>query len=500
MENSEILKVINVSKTFIGVKALNNVCMNLLKGEVHALVGENGAGKSTLCKIICGVHGYDSGEIIFKNNSLPKENPKKIQDLGIFMIPQDLGLIPNITAMQNIFLGRESRKMGIIDLKHCRKMSQDILDDMGVKLDLDAEVNQLPIEQQQFVAIARVLSAKAELIVLDEPTSTLSESEVHNLFRIISNLKKKGITIVYISHGLEEIFQIADRVTVLKDGFFIKTSEISKTNKDDLVRDMVGRPLSNVFPLKRKEKKDKCIMSLKNVSVTGKLHNLNLDIVAGEVLGIGGLVGMGQTALVHAIFGREKINEGTIIFENKKLGKITPSKAISEGINFISSDRRGEMLFMCRSIQENISIATLKSRQKYGTIDFKSELKAVKAQIDEYKIASSGKNQEVQFLSGGNQQKTILARWLIRKPKVLLLNEPTQGIDVGTKEYIYKKIRELANEGLAIVIIFSDMMELLGMCDRIAVMYEGRISKIFSETEATEEKIMQAASTIKLDL
>lgn len=499
MNNQEILKVINVSKTFIGVKALTNVSMNLLKGEVHALVGENGAGKSTLSKIICGAYGYDSGEIIYKNKSSPRENPKKIQDLGIFMIPQDLGLIPNITAMQNIFLGRESRKLGIIDLKYCREMCQKILDDMGVKLDLDVEVNKLPIEQQQFVAIARVLSAKAELIILDEPTSTLSESEVNNLFRIIGNLKKRGITIVYISHRIEEIFQIADRVTVLKDGFFIKTSEISKTNKNEIVRDMVGRSLSNVFPPKRKEKIGKCIMRLENVSVLNKLYNLNLDIIEGEVLGIGGLVGMGQTALINSIFGKEKISNGTIIFKDNKLSKLTPSKAIFEGINFISSDRRGEMLFMCRSIQENISIATLKYRQKSGIIDLKSELKEVNDQIDEYKIVSSGKNQEVQFLSGGNQQKTILARWLIRKPKVLLLNEPTQGIDVGTKEYIYKKIRELANEGLAVVIIFSDMMELLGMCDRIVVMYEGKISKIFSDTEATEEKIMEAASTIKID-
>ena len=494
MENNEILKINNVIKNFIGVKALKGVSLSLKKGETHALVGENGAGKSTLNKVICGVHDYDSGEIIYKGKRLPRGNPIVVQELGIFMIPQDLGLIPKLSVMQNILLGREYGKMGIVDLKTSREVCTNIMKNIGTELDLDTPVEDLTIDQQQFVAIARVLSANAELIILDEPTSTLSENEVENLFRIIQNLKKQDISIIYISHRLDEIFQIADTVTILKDGNLVTTVSVKETSKSEIINNMVGRNISNTFPSKREKLSQDCFMRLNNISVTNRISNVNLDIMRGEILGIGGLVGMGQSELLNSIFGNIPISEGYIDFEGKEIKKASPSLSINNGVYFISSDRRNEMLFMCRSIKENISIATLDDYQRFGIINQRFEAKTVNEQINKYELAISDLNQEVQYLSGGNQQKSILSRWLIHEPKLLLLDEPTQGIDVGAKEDIYRNLRELADKGIAIVVVFSDMIELLGMCDRIAVMYEGRITRLFNIKEATEEKIMAAAS------
>jgi ribose transport system ATP-binding protein len=365
---------------------------------------------------------------------------------------------------------------------------------IDTELDLDTPVEDLTIDQQQFVAIARVLSANAELIILDEPTSTFSDSEVENLFRIIQNLKKQDISIIYISHRLDEVFQIADSVTILKDGSLVKTVDVKKTNKSELINSMVGRNISNTFPSKLEKLSEECFMRLNNISIKDRISNINIDIMRGEILGIGGLVGMGQSELLNAIFGNIPISEGHINFEGKEIKKVNPSLSINNGVYFISSDRRNEMLFMCRSIKENISIATLNDYQRFGIISQRSEIKTVNEQIDKYDLVISDLNQEVQYLSGGNQQKSILSRWLIHEPKLLLLDEPTQGIDVGAKEDIYKNLRELADKGIAIVIVFSDMIELLGMCDRIAVMYEGRITKLFNMKEATEEKIMAAAS------
>lgn len=499
MEKQEILKIINVSKSFFGVRVLKDVSLTLNKGETHALVGENGAGKSTLNKIICGVYNYERGDIIFKGKPLPKGNPIKIKELGIFMILQELGLMQNLSVMQNILLGRENRKLGIINLKSSRDICKRILDNIGIKLDLDTPVGELSIDQRQFVAIARVLSANAELIILDEPTATLSESEVNNLFRIINNLKQQNITTIYVSHRIDEIFQIADNVTILKDGNLIETTAIKNITQNEVINKMVGRVLSNKFPAKREHPSEKVLMKLNNVSVKGNIYDINLEIMEGEIFGIGGLVGMGQSALLNSIFGSLKIDTGFISLEGKKRNNINPTNSIKQGVYFISSDRRGEMLFMCRSVKENISIAVLKDYQNFGVINQRSELKTINEQIDKYNIMISGIDQEVQYLSGGNQQKTILSRWLIHKPKLLLLDEPTQGIDVGTKEDIYRNLRQLADEGIAIVVVLSDMIELLGLCDRITVMYEGKITKSFINKEVTEEKIMVAASGKHLD-
>ncbi|MCL6087885.1 MAG: sugar ABC transporter ATP-binding protein [Actinobacteria bacterium] len=494
MEEQKILKIKNVTKSFSGVTVLRNISLTLNKGETRALVGENGAGKSTLNKIICGVYNYDSGTIEYKGEILPKGNPIKMKELGIFMIPQDLGLMYNLTVLQNILLGREYRKLGVIDLKRSKNICKKILDDMGIKLDLDTTVKELSIDQRQFVAIASVLHANADLIIMDEPTATLSKGEVKNLFRIINNLKQQNITIIYVSHKINEIFEIADNVTILKDGSLVETTSIKDISKDKVINKMVGRTLSNIFPEKRKDLPKNMLMRLENVSARDHIYNINLDIMKGEILGIGGLVGMGQASLLKAIYGILKIDSGSITFENKKFQNISPAYSIKQGIYFVSSDRANEMLFLCRSVKENVSFSTLSDYRKVIGLDLEKEKKIVDSKIGEFNIAVANRDQEVQYLSGGNQQKVILARWLINKPKLFLLDEPTQGIDVGTKEDIYKNLRRLSNEGIAIVVVLSDMIELIGLCDRIAVMYEGKITKVFQNIEITEEKIMIAAS------
>ncbi|MGA2478392.1 MAG: sugar ABC transporter ATP-binding protein [Spirochaetia bacterium] len=492
MDKQTILSVRSVTKSFSGVTVLDDVSLTLRKGETRAIVGENGAGKSTLNKIICGVYDYDRGRIEYKGEVLPKGSPKKMKELGFFMIPQDLGLMRNLTVMQNILLGREYTRFGIIDRKYSRAVCTNILNDIGIKLDLDTLVKDLAIDQCQFVAIARVLYANANLIIMDEPTATLSKSEVDNLFRIIRNLKQQNITIVYVSHKIEEIFQIADNVTILKDGSLVETTSLKDINKDEVINKMVGRTLSKIFPARKTDAPRETLMKLEKVSVKGSIHNVNLDIEKGEILGLGGLVGMGQTSLLNAIFGVLKIDSGTIAFENGTLDNISPASSIKRGIYYVSSDRKNEMLFLCRSVKENISIATLKDYRRLVGLNQQKEQEVVDSKIDEFGIVVSNKEMETQFLSGGNQQKVVLARWLVNKPRLLLLDEPTQGIDVGTKEDIYKVLRDLANEGISIVVVFSDMIELLGMCDRIAILAEGRLAEIFTSEEATEEKIMTA--------
>ncbi len=494
MEGEAFLTINNVTKSFSRVRVLKNVSLSLKKGETRALVGENGAGKSTLNKIICGVYNYDSGKIVYKGDLLPKGNPIKMKEIGIFMIPQDLGLMHNLTVMQNLLLGREYARLGIIDLKKSKNICKKILEDIGIKLNLDTTVKELSMDQRQFVAIARVLYANAELIIMDEPTSTLSKGEVKTLFRIINSLKDQDITLIYVSHKIDEIFEIADNVTILKDGNLVETSEIKDISKEEVINKMVGRALSNVFPDRNEQPSQDIIISLENVSAKDRIHNINLDIMKGEILGIGGLVGMGQTALLNAIFGTLKVDSGSILFDGKKYHNINPAYSIKQGIYYVSSDRESEMLFLGRSVKENISISTLSNYKRLIGLNQEMEKKVVDSKIEEFNIMVAHREQETQYLSGGNQQKVILARWLIEKPRLFLLDEPTQGIDVGTKQDIYNDLRALADEGIAVVVVLSDMIELLGLCDRIAVMYEGAITKVFQNIGITEEKIMAAAS------
>jgi ribose transport system ATP-binding protein len=493
-EKDEILRVEGLSKSFGAVNALKDVSILFHAGEVHALVGENGAGKSTLSKIISGVYEQSRGEIHFNGELIHKADPRRMQHLGIYMIPQDLGLLKHLSVMENIFLGSEQARGGILLRKRSLEECNRIIEALHLSLDPHHEVGELTLEQQQFVALARVLSKRSELIIMDEPTAALSETGVENLFKIIGRMKASGKTVIYISHKLDEIFRIADRVSVLKDGMLVRTTATSDTDKNEIITSMVGRSLSKAFPPKSAAGGRKVVITLEGVSVPGALHGIDLEVRAGEILGIGGLSGSGQNELVNVIFGSREGAAGEIRLDGSPLHGHSPGEAIRKGIYYISSDRPGEMLFMCRSVRENITIGTLRDCSKAGIIRKPLENVRVDDRIRAYSISVPTPATEVQFLSGGNQQKVALSRWSLHKPRVLVVNEPTQGIDVGTKEEIYLSLRSLADEGIAIVAVFSDMIELLGMCDRIAVMYEGRIVKVFEGTNVTEEEIMAAAS------
>ena len=493
-ETGEILRVENLSKSFGAVTALKDVSILFHTGEVHALVGENGAGKSTLSKIISGVYQQSRGEVHFNGELIHKADPRRMQHLGIYMIPQDLGLLRHLSVMENVFLGNEQARGGILQRKRSLEECIRIIEELDMSLDPHQEVGELSLEQQQFVALARVLSKRSELIIMDEPTAALSETGVENLFRIIGRLKASGKTVIYISHKLDEIFRIADRVSVLKDGMLVRTTATANTEKNEIITSMVGRSLSKAFPPKAAAGDRKVVISLKGVSVPSALHGIDLEVRVGEILGIGGLSGSGQNELVNVIFGSREAAAGEIRMDRTPLRGYNPGAAIRKGIYYISSDRSGEMLFMCRSVRENISIGTLRDCSTAGIIRKPLEDARVDDRIREYSITVPNPGTEVQFLSGGNQQKVALSRWSLHKPRVLVFNEPTQGIDVGTKEEIYFNLRSLADEGVAIVAVFSDMMELLGMCDRIAVMYEGRIVRVFDEANVSEEQLMAAAS------
>ena len=496
-EEKEILRIEGLGKSFVGVEALKDVSILFHAGEVHALVGENGAGKSTLSKIISGVYEPTRGGIFFQGEPIHRADPRKMQHLGIYMIPQDLGLLGHLSVMENIFLGEERARGGILQRKRSLEECRRIIEELCLSLDPEKEVGELTLEQQQFVALARVLSKRSELIIMDEPTAVLSEAGVECLFKIIGQLKAQGKTVIYISHKLDEIFRIADRVSVLKDGMLVRTVGTAATNKNEIITSMVGRSLSKAFPPKSEAGGREVVLALEDVSVPGELDRVGLEVRAGEILGIGGLSGMGQNELVNVIFGSREAVTGTIRMDGAVLRNHNPRMAIRLGIYYVSSDRPGEMLFMCRSVRENISVGTLKDCAPAGIIRKSSEDDRVAERIRAYSISVPGPGTEVQFLSGGNQQKVVLSRWSLHKPRVLVVNEPTQGIDVGTKEEIYLNLRALAAEGIAIVAVFSDMLELLGMCDRIAVMYEGRIVKVFEGSGLSEEEIMAAASNIQ---
>ncbi|MDH7482975.1 MAG: sugar ABC transporter ATP-binding protein [Armatimonadota bacterium] len=489
------LEMRGITKTYPGVKALDNVDFEVAKGEVHALVGENGAGKSTLMKILAGAQPMDSGEIRINGEVVHITSPQKAMDLGISIIYQEFNLVPYLNAAENIFLGREPKGIlpGFVDFKTMYAEAQRVIDSLGVKLDVRTPVNRLSVAQQQMVEVAKATSRNASIIAMDEPSATLTEHELQNLFELIRSLKSKGVSIIYISHRLEEIFQIADRVTVLRDGKLVGTKPVSEIDRDEIIRMMVGRELKEKIP-KESVEFGPPALTIKGLSRKGILHDISFTVHKGEVLGIAGLVGAGRTELARAIFGADPIDTGEIWLNGTRVDIRSPRDAIQLGIGLVTEDRKELGLILGMVVRENISLANLDSLTRFGFVNRREERKAALKFVEDLMIKTPSIEQQVQNLSGGTQQKVVLAKWLFTRSKVLIFDEPTRGIDVGSKVEIYQLMNQLAANGTAIIMISSELPEILGMSDRIIVMHEGRIAGEFSREEATQEKIMHLAT------
>jgi len=491
--NDLILDVKKVSKEFPGVKALDTVDLQLEKGEVHALIGENGAGKSTLIKILAGVYTKDSGEILFDGNPVEIHMPADSLNLGIKVVFQELSLIPHMSVGENVFL--ESfplKKNKTIDWDTLYGETKEILDTIGLDLNPKTKVYNLTVSQQQMVEISRALSHEAKVIIMDEPTSALTPNEVDHLFNVIRKLKERGIGILYVTHKLEEVMAICERVTVLRDGKLISSRMVSETTNDELVTDMVGRAIKTLFP-RSHTGKGEVVLEVKALSTEKKLRDVSFKVRAGEVVGIFGLLGAGRTELAKAMFGLDAVQTGSISIEGQELKLSSTSQSTKMGLGYLTEDRKGEGLILQMSVSQNITLPSLEDISSAGFIKRKEESRRSQEFVDAFSIKTPSLRQKVMYLSGGNQQKVLLARWLMKKLKVIILDEPTRGIDVGAKAEIHRLIDELASQGLAVVVMTSEMPELLGVSDHIIVMCNGRITGEFDREKAGMEKILEAA-------
>jgi len=491
-----VLEMKNIRKVFPGVVALNNANLQVRKGEVHILAGENGAGKSTLMKILAGAYTKDAGEIILNGKHVEINSPKQAKDLKISMIYQELNLVQYLTVAENIFLGREPMSKtipGQIDWKKMFDDAQEILNNLHMNIDAKAIVKNLGIAKQQMIEIAKALSINSDIIIMDEPTASLTRQEINNLFEIIRKVKQKGVSIIYISHRLEEFAEIGDRVTVMRDGETIKTLNVKDVTIEELIKLMVGRELKEKYP-KIKVKLGSVIFEVKNLERKGVLKNISFDLKEGEILGIAGLVGAGRTELARAIFGFDRLDSGEIYMFGKKVKINNPKSAIKVGIGLVPEDRKAQGLVLSMSVGHNISLASLNNVSNMLQINIKKENSIIRNYIDKLKIKTSGQNQKVMNLSGGNQQKVVLSKWLMAKSKVFIFDEPTRGIDVAGKLEVYNLINSLVADRAGIIMISSELPELLGMCDRILVMCRGQITAEFSREEATQEKILYFAA------
>ena len=491
-----ILNVAKATKAFPGVLALDSVDFELLPGEVHVIAGENGAGKSTLIKLLSGVYPKDSGQFTIEGRPVDIDSVHKAQELGISTIYQELNLIPELTVAQNIFLNREPKKDGIlsfvVDKARVEQKSAALLASLGLDIPSDELVANLTVPQQQMVEVAKALSLDAKIFIFDEPTATLADKETEALFQIINQLKQRGIGIIYISHRLEEIWRIGDRVTVLRDGRYIGTLEIQKASINDLIKMMVGRELKEQFPRHFQTAGD-VGLELRGVSRKGILKDINLTVRKGEIVGLAGLVGSGRTELARVIFGVDPYDEGEIRLFGKSEDIDSSVKATKLGVAFITEDRKTLGLFQTLALRENISISAMRRLFPKGWVNSAVERKVSQEYVDKLRIQTPGLSQLVQNLSGGNQQKVVLAKWLATKAKIFILDEPTRGIDVGAKLEIHRLIDELVTQGVPVLMISSELPEVLNMSDRIYVLHEGKISAEYSREDATQEKVLKSA-------
>jgi inositol transport system ATP-binding protein len=476
-----------ISKSFQGVTALKNVNFEVSYGKVHALMGENGAGKSTLMKILAGIIQPDTGKIIFQSEESHYRNPREALSSGIVMIHQELSPIPEMTVAENILIGREPvyKMTGIVNRKKLRQSASDLLMKMDLSIDPDTKMKELSISEMQMVEIVKALSYDARLIIMDEPTSAISDKEVEKLFEVIGILKEQKISIIYISHKIEEVLRIADDVTILRDGEYIDTCSVRTLLYNDLIKKMVGRELKEIFPKENIELKE-TVLEVRNFNKSGKFSDINFYLRKHEILGIAGLMGAGRTELAEAVFGLDVPDSGSLILNSKGIKIRDPRDAIDHGIGFIPEDRKLKGLILCRPVMENISLAYLERFCTLGgIIKFR--------QVQNLGIKTSSVHQVVERLSGGNQQKVVLAKWLSGNAGILIFDEPTRGIDINAKAEIYRIMTSFIKQDKAIIMISSELQELIGMCDRILVLHKGKISGEFERKDFNQERILKAA-------
>ncbi|WP_035294443.1 sugar ABC transporter ATP-binding protein [Clostridium sp. KNHs214] len=494
-----ILKMENISKSFPGVKALDNVQLSAYGGEVLGLLGENGAGKSTLMKILSGVYKKDEGKILIEGQETEITGIKDAESKGITIIHQELSVLPNLTVWENIFLGNEkfNKVSRRISKKLLKERSLDFLNQIGCNIDPDTLVRDISVGEMQMIEIAKALTKNASIIIMDEPTTALTDVETKNLFTVIKKLRDKGIAIIYISHRMEEIFKMCDRITVLRDGKYVGDAMVADVSNDDIISMLVGRKLEEQFPYKKVDTGE-ILLEVKDLNYSNKVKNASLQVKAGEILGIAGLMGSGRTELAKTIFGEYKKISGEIFIDGEKREIKSPKDAIHHGICYLSEDRKKEGLVLGMSVGDNMTLANLKKYENsFKVIDRKKEKKDVDEYIKKLSVKTPSSEQFIKNLSGGNQQKAILAKWIMLSPKVLIIDEPTRGIDVGAKKEIYDVLNALKESGKAVIMISSDMPEVLGISDRILVMHEGNITGELNREEASQESIMKCAVGIK---
>jgi len=490
-----LLECKGIGKSFPGVRALGGVNLSLDKGQVLSLIGENGAGKSTLMKILAGVQPPDEGEILLDGKKVEIESTRAALNLGISLIHQELNLATNLSVGANVFLGREPLRGGLIDKSTIRKESAKFLEMVGLDVSPDTLVGDLTIGRQQMVEIAKALSVNARVLIMDEPTSSLSQAEAENLFVVIKDLRARGVSVIYISHRLGEVKELSDHVTVMRDGENAGELSREEVTHEAMVRLMVGRDLSEYYERKDREKGDLALEVKKLRTPVHPQHELTFSVASGEIVGVAGLVGAGRTEMLETLFGVTPALGGSIQVSGADLELDSPISAIAAGIALAPEDRKQQGLVIDMTVRENLSLAALRRDQKKaGFLDFAKEKKISEKMIEAMRVKTPNENKIIRYLSGGNQQKVVLGKWLAMKPKILLLDEPTRGIDVGAKSEIYALMEELAESGVAILYVSSEMEEILGMADRALVMHEGRISGELTREELTEENIMHLAT------
>ena len=489
-----ILEMRHISKTFGGVRALKDVSFRCRAGQVCALVGENGAGKSTLMKILAGAYKADAGEIVYKGELRDHVTAGDVIDSGISIIYQELALVAQMSVAENIFLGREpQRAPGILHTGDLHQRAAALLGRLGIRLDTRLPVSELTVAQRQLVEIAKALSQNADLIVMDEPSAILAGSELDQLFRIIESLVADGVAIIYISHRLDEVFRIADEVTVLKDGEVVATKPIGELDRAGLVELMVGRPLDEIFPVTDHHHGDLALVA-DDIATDTILEGVSLEVYAGEILGIAGMVGSGRSELARALFGADALTSGSVTLVDDDAAWRNPAGAIRAGLALVPEDRKAHGLFTALSVRVNLTIPILSRLSRFGALLREKETRVIEAVQERLSIVMASPDQETQYLSGGNQQKVVLAKWLETQPKVVILDEPTRGVDVGAKFEIYKLMRQMNDRGIAIIMISSELPEVIGMSDRILVMNDGRIVGEVAADEATEAGIIDLAT------